>query len=75
MSVDNVFSRLQSALDRIENSLQPPLSQETEVSIALREKIQFLEAKNSDLEDKLKYTDQKLASLQNKIENIIEGLK
>ena len=84
MSVDNVFSRLELALERIENTfqnpvspnamIQQPASQESEKTHELLKKIDSLETKNRDLQDKINYTDKRLANLQTKIEKILEGL-
>jgi predicted RecB family endonuclease len=74
MSTDDLFIRLQLAMKKIETSMASPIIEPNEDVSQLYEKLELAEAKNRSFCDKISYTDAKLASLQLKLEQMIEGL-
>jgi hypothetical protein len=82
MSTDDLFTRLQLAMKKIETSMTfpnagsnaGPNAEPDENATQLYEKLELAEAQNRSFCDKISYTDAKLASLQLKLEQMIEGL-
>lgn len=74
MSADDLFARLQLAMKKIETSITSSPSEINENEAQLYEKLEQSEAKNRSFCEKISYTDLKLASLQLRLEQIIEGL-
>ncbi|MDP3532282.1 MAG: hypothetical protein Q8S31_03230 [Alphaproteobacteria bacterium] len=78
MSTDDLFTRLQLAMKKIETSMTfpnaGPNAEPNENATQLNEKLELAEAQNRSFYEKISYTDAKLASLQLKLEQMIEGL-